>query len=86
MESTSVFALPVPESSNTVRTMVLESVVMCIRSPKASPMRDELRSTREVCTPEPSRHVAYSAMKAVISFSSSVVLIGRLSGVFSPQR
>ena len=39
------------------------------------PIRCEFRITREVCTPDPSRWVAYSATKSSVSIRSSLVFI-----------
>ncbi len=43
--------------------------------PKASPIRLELRTTREVCTPAPIRWAEYSAMNLPIDNKDSLVFM-----------
>ena len=54
-----------------VSWICLVSVMRVLSTPSASPRRFVLRTTREVCTPDPISRVAYSATNCVTAFNSA---------------
>ena len=76
MSATSLYISPL-SSSQTEKVTTRWNAETITRTPSASPSRLELRTTRDVWTPDPISRVAYSAMNCAISLSSAAVFITR---------